>query len=167
MLASLLLALPFPANGGQPLAAPTLTTPGTPSFTEEANFRYIINTRKHLGDDPAALEGTFVGDDLEITFDLPLLYPIPFVTERAVLMLQTRGVTVNCNVIKINGVDVSSALRAHDDDSWHTQIGEVPPNVLKSGSNTLQIAARNESCGVGGNLDDFVVDNVVILYRKP
>lgn len=82
-------------------------------------------------------------------------------------MLQTRGVSVNCNVIKINGVDVSSALRADDDDNWHTQIGEVPPNVLKSGNNTLQIAARNESCGVGGNLDDFVVDNVVILYRKP
>ena len=56
-----------------------------------------------------------------------------------------------------------------DDDEWFTQIGEVPAGILNAPplTNTLRIAARNDAGGAGGDLDDFVVDNVVILYRMP
>jgi hypothetical protein len=39
------------------------------------------------------------------------------------------------------------------------------PHKLKPTNNKLFVEARTTSGGVNGNIDDFVIDNVVIMYK--
>lgn len=160
ILGSLLLALPFPVNGGPSFS----TSPSaTIAIADTANFVYVINTRQHFGDQPDSLPGTYRGEDHEWNFNLPDIDP----NKVAVLMLQTREVSHACNVFQINGVQIPEALRAHTNgEEYVTEIGEIPAGTLKANGNTLRIVARNDACGAGGNLDDFIVVNVIILYRQ-
>jgi hypothetical protein len=147
ILASLILAL-------APMAA-----------AQTANYVYIVAGNQHFGDDPGAFGGggTFRGDDFDYTFNAPGVDP----SKRAVLMLWNLNVATHCNVVTINGTNISGALVAQSSPEWATRIGEVPAGVLKATGNILHIAARNTSCTTGGNLDDFMIDNVVLLYQKP
>jgi len=154
-MAALLLALPFQAIGA---AASTETV-----ASDEAKFVFITSSVQHFGDDPGFLTGTFRGDDHEFTFDAPGVNP----NLRAVLMLQTRNVGHDLNVIRINNVNITGALVKHENgDEWFAQLGEIPSGTLKATGNVLKVIARNSSGGAGGNLDDFNIDNVVVLYRE-
>src|SRR5262249_19843890 len=132
---------------------------------QSANYVYIVAGNQHFGDDPAAFggNGVFRGDDFDYTFNAPGVDP----SKRAVLMLWNLNVDNHCNVVTINGTSISGALVAQVSNEWATRIGEVPAGVLKATGNVLHIGARNTSCTVGGNLDDFMIDNVVLLYQKP
>jgi hypothetical protein len=158
LTAALLLALPLQAIGSASPATTNLL-----AAADEARFVYITSSIQHFGDEPSLLTGTFRGDDHEFTFDAPGVNP----NLRAVLMLQTRSVSHNLNVIRINGVNVTGALVRHEDsDEWFAQLGEIPSGTLKASGNVLKIIARNSDGNAGGNLDDFNIDNVVVLYRQ-
>jgi hypothetical protein len=159
LMAALLFSLPFQAIGA---ASPAVND--SLAAIEQANFRYIVSSTQHFGDEPDFLFGTYRGEDHDFTFDAPGVNQ----NRRAVLMLQTRQVSHDLNVIRINGVNITGALRQHGEgDEWFAQIGEIPSGVLQATGNVLRIIARNSDGGAGGNLDDFLIDNVVVMYQQP
>ena len=158
LVTALLMAFPLQIIGGAaPAAANALVA------SDEARFVYITSSVQHFGDEPGFLSGTFRGDDHEFTFDAPGVNP----NLRAVLMLQTRNVGHDLNVIRINNVNITGALVKHEDgNEWFAQLGEIPSGTLKASGNVLKIISRNADGNAGGNLDDFNIDNVVGLYRQ-
>jgi hypothetical protein len=49
---------------------------------------------------------------------------------------------------------------------WAGHVLTIRPGVLRAGENLLRIDAGRIEQGMGhGDLDDFVVDNVVLLYE--
>lgn len=157
-MTALLMAFPLQIVGSAaPAAANVLVA------SDEAKFVFITGSVQHFGDEPDFLTGTFRGDDHEFTFDAPGVNP----NLRAVLMLQTRNVGSDLNVIRINGVNITGALVKHEDgNEWFAQLGEIPSGTLKATGNILKIISRNSDGNAGGNLDDFNIDNVVVLYRQ-
>ncbi len=156
MFAAFSLLVPFSLIGNASAAANSSLS----ALAEQANFRVLLSSAIHLGDDGG------VGDDYEITFSAPEVDA----TKTAILMIRTRDVDFSRNVITINGVAVSNALVPHSDDNdgeYFTEIGIVAANTLRATNNKLYIGARNESGTIGGNLDDFDVDNVVLVYKQP
>ena len=154
ILATLSLALPLSVIGS---ASPASSALALSALAEQSNFRVIFSGSVHLGDDGGA------GDDTEVTFSAPDVDA----SKTAILLLRTRDVDFSNNVITINGVAVSNALVPHpDSNDYFSEIGIVPANTLKATDNKLYIGARNESGDLGGNLDDFDVDNVVLIYRQ-
>jgi hypothetical protein len=82
-----------------------------------------------------------------------------------VLLFQTLSVDHDKNVIRINGTDVPNRIPvSRSNNDWNGNVIIIPPNVLRTGANTLRIEARDSSGGTGDE-DEFVVDNVVVLYK--
>lgn len=156
ILATLSLALPLSVIGG---ASPASNALALSALAEQSNFRVIFSGSRHLGDDPGE------GDDTDESFDAPDVDA----SKTAILLLRTRGVEFSNNIITINGVTIGNALvprSAEHNDEYFSEIGIVPANTLTATNNKLYIGARNEDGNLGGNLDDFDVDNVVIIYRQ-
>lgn len=154
ILATLSLALPLSVIGS---ASPASSALALSAMAEKSNFRVIFSVSRHLGDDPGE------GDDTDESFDAPDVDA----SKTAILLLRTQGVDFSKNVITINGVAVSNALVPHSvSNEYFSEIGIVPANTLKATGNTLYIGARNEDGNLGGNLDDFDVDNVVLIYKQ-
>ena len=151
------MAFPLQAIGNASTATNLLPA------SDEARFVYITSSIQHFGDEPGSMSGVFRGDDHEFTFDAPGVNQ----NLRAVLMLQTRNIDYDLNIIRINGVNITGALVKHDaGNEWFAQVGEIPSGTLKTTGNVLKIISRNSDGNAGSNLDDFNIDNVVVLYRQ-
>jgi hypothetical protein len=125
----------------------------------------VTPTRKHLGNNSIQLPGDFVGRAEEFEFSCPLLDQ----SQTAVLFYQARHVSHDENLLFINGIKVAGGfLRTAGNDTWAGQVVLINPGVLKlttnKTTNTLRAESRNEDGGTDGNPDDFVIDNVVIMY---
>jgi hypothetical protein len=137
-----------------------------------ADFTVIIEVRHHFGDDPDALPGVFAGRNSAFEFQCPGVDS----SKPAVLMFETLDVDHGNNFIAINstgatpfgfpevygGIPVSQSKR-----DWNANIMLVRRDVLRE-SNILRLGARDKQGGLGGlngKVDDFVIDNVVILYK--
>jgi hypothetical protein len=155
ILAALSLALPLSVIGS---ATPASYALALSALVEQSSFRIIISNIVHLGD-------SGVGDDHEVIFSAPNVDA----SQRAVLMLRTRDVDFSHNVITINGVQINNLLLPHsneNDGEFFSESGIVPANTLTATNNTLRISARNVDGDLSGNLDDFDVDNVVLIYKQ-
>lgn len=153
-LAALSLAAPLSVMGS---ATPASSALALSALADQSTFRVLIGSPVHLGD-------SGVGDGYEVNFDAPDVNP----GMRAVLLLRTRDVDFSNNVITINGHAVTNALNPHNNDhdgEYFSEIGIVPNDALQETGNTLFIGARNENGVIDGNLDDFDIDNVVLIYR--
>jgi hypothetical protein len=133
-----------------------------------SDFSVILHQTAHLGNEPGVF-GTapFKGP----TFDSPP-FSCPNVdpSQRAVLMFQTRSVHAARNVIRINGSDLFGGIPVSTTGSaespiWNGNVLLVEANVLKESGNVLHLEARNVSGGGGGNIEDFLIDNAVILFK--
>jgi hypothetical protein len=85
-------------------------------------------------------------------------------------MFQTRSVHAARNVIRINGSDLFGGIPVSTTGSaespiWNGNVLLVEANVLKESGNVLHLEARNVSGGGGGNIEDFLIDNAVILFK--
>ncbi len=147
-MAALLLAMP---SIGGPVAAAVAAV--------SSNFVFIVSSAQHFGDEPGAFGGTFRGDDFDFIFDAPGINP----NRRALLILEARGVGAP-NVFQINGVNIGGALQQRDTNETFTEMADVPAGTLRATGNVLRVIARNTNGQAGGNLDDFVIDNVVLHY---
>jgi hypothetical protein len=87
------------------------------------------------------------------------------VTGRGHIMVQAKRVDFGCHRFEINGTQVNVLVDRDGSGDLHTEYNDISSGVLRPGNNTLFIQTRNESCGLGGNLDDFSITNVVIFYR--
>jgi hypothetical protein len=69
--------------------------------------------------------------------------------------------SLTINTVKVEGgIPVSP-----NKDTWNGNVMMVAADVLKASGNTLHIEARNTSGNGGGDIDDFILDNVVIMYK--
>jgi hypothetical protein len=93
-------------------------------------------------------------------------FPVELSTGQAVvddgyLLITVRSVDSESHRIQINGTDLSSfdiPLPPGNSDAWLTYMDHIQPNVLRSGTNNIQITRV-------GN-DDFVVRDIVIHWRE-
>jgi hypothetical protein len=137
-----------------------------------SDFTVIVNVRQHFGNEADYLKDVepglpFVGPKKDFHFDCPKVEP----GAEAVLMFQTRDVDHNRNIMQINattaeqptvfgGIPVSPSK-----DTWNGNIMLIRPGVLRETNNELHIESRNSSGSSGGDIDDFIIDNVVALYK--
>ena len=70
-------------------------------------------------------------------------------------------------MFEINGQTVFGDLptTADDRDAWAGQVLLVSPNVLRATGNVLHVESRTDSGSTSGDIDDFVIDNVVVFYK--
>lgn len=80
-------------------------------------------------------------------------------------MVQAKGVDFGCHRFEINGTQVNVLVDRDGSNVLQAEYNDISSGVLRGGSNTLFIQTRNESCGLGGNLDNFSITNIVIFYR--
>jgi hypothetical protein len=131
------------------------------------DYTVIVHQTVHVGDNPDMF-GTapFKGTDFNSAgFSCPNVKS----SERAVVFFQTRDVDNANNVIQINGHDLFGGVPVSSTDDaespfWNGNVALVGRNVLKETGNVLHVGARNSSGGTS-DVDDFLIDNVVILYK--
>ena len=132
------------------------------------DFTVILSQRRHVGDNPEIFEKVdpgvpFAGSAATVSFDCPGVDP----TETALLMFQSRHVDHRQNILRVNGVDVpgglpTSAVR----DAWNSNVVLVEPrHQLKSAGNVLHLESRTAGGESSGDIDDFVLDSVVLVYK--
>ena len=134
------------------------------------NFTVILFQRQHFGNQPRIFNDIepdvpFAGSTKDFAFDCPGINP----SETAFLIFQSRDVDHRRNIFQINGVGVLGGLPASPArDAWNGNILLIEPrHQLRATGNVLHVESRNSSGGPGDNIDDFIIDNVVIMYKIP
>jgi hypothetical protein len=129
-----------------------------------SDFVVIVNVRQHYGNEQGMFgsELTFAGNNKDFSFDCPAIDP----QAPAVLLFQTRDVDNETNFFNVNGRDIPGGIpRSAARDDWNANVALVGAGWLRETDNVLQIGARDERGSLLGNLDDFLIDNVVLFYR--
>jgi hypothetical protein len=133
-----------------------------------SDFTVIMLVRQHFGNQPGIFNDVepavpFVGPTKEYRFDCPNVDP----SQTAYLMFQSRDVDHQGNLIKVNGLELFGRIPASPSrDTWNGNILLVEKDAkLKPTGNLLIIRSRNQNSQNGGEIDDFIIDNVVISYK--
>jgi hypothetical protein len=117
------------------------------------------------GEYPIEFEAPFVGASKDFFFNCPSVDR----SQWGILQFEALGVSNWDNVIKINNVDVSGGIGIGP--SWpyfdpHVPLWNVHSLLVDGGSlsehNVLHIESSPDT---NGNLDDFIIDNVVIWFK--
>lgn len=117
---------------------------------------------------------SFAGSHRDFVFECPgIMEPSP----EAVLMFESRDVDHNRNVIQINRGDERGEEErpwtispgtipvSPNRDAWNGNVMVIAPGALEEDGNILHIESRNARGRGGGDIDDFLIDNVVVLYK--
>jgi hypothetical protein len=137
-------------------------------FGGPADFTVVFAGRQQFGNEPGSLNirnelnAHFVGASKEFNFACPKVNP----HESAVLMFQSRAVSSRENIITINGINLSDGIPVNPNTSvWNGHVLVIRARILKPSGNVLRIESRDTSGGTGGNIDDFILDNMVVMYK--
>jgi hypothetical protein len=132
------------------------------------NYTVVLFSRQHLGNEAGVFNDVepnvvFVGPTKDFPFDCPGINT----AEAAILMFQSRDVDHQQNIFRVNGVDVFGGLPASPArNAWNGNILLVERHhQLKATGNVLRVEARRSDGGSTGDVDDFILDNVVIVYQ--
>ncbi len=132
------------------------------------DFTVILFQRQQFGNDPGGFNDIepnvpFVGPTKDFSFNCPNVNP----GETAFLMFQSRDVDHSRNIFRVNGVDIFGGLPVSPSrDTWNGNILLIESrHQLNPANNVLHVESRNASGGGGGPIDDFIIDNVVIVYK--
>jgi hypothetical protein len=135
-----------------------------------SNFTVVLFERQHFGQVPGAFNDVepdvpFAGQARSFVFDCPSV----LAAEAAFLMFQSRDVDHPRNVFEVNGSGVFGGLPVSPArDSWNGNILLIEArHRLKPTGNILRVESRDASGGVTGSLDEFIIDNVVLVYKTP
>ena len=133
-----------------------------------ADFTVVASEMQGFGSELGYLKGI----EPEVRSVLPSkdypLFSCPNVSpnQAAVLMFQSRDVDNNKNIITINDNAVKGGIPVSPTkDSWNGNVMLIRAGVLKASGNKLHIESRNDSGSGGGDIDDFILDNVVVMYK--
>jgi hypothetical protein len=132
------------------------------------DFTVILFTRQHFGNEEGLFDDVepnvpFVGPTKDFSFDCSEVDP----NETAVLIFQSRDVDHQRNIFEVNGVGVFGGLPASPaKNTWNGNNLLIERcHQLRETGNELHVESRNSSGQGGSNLDDFIIDNVVIMYK--
>jgi hypothetical protein len=128
------------------------------------DYTVIFATRQHFGNEATPLPGDFVGNNNKYTFDCPGVLGREG-SKPGVLMFQALEVHSENNVLQINGIDVFLPTTTTGVGEWSAQVQLVNAEALKPEDNELFIESRTLDGSQTGNIDDFVIDNMVIFYE--
>lgn len=121
----------------------------------------VFQFRQHFGNEEDLLPGTFVGRAEEYRFDCPRVDR----REQAFLHFLARHVSNDANLLIVNGQGLAGGVpRTSGEDAWSGHVVLIPDGVLNTVANTLRVESRNGSGGTDGDVDDFVLDNMVVVY---
>ena len=132
-----------------------------------SDFTIIIRELKGFGNEPGYLNGIepevdFVGPTDDFPFDCPNVNR----REEAVLMFQSRDVDFSKNILTINGETVLGGIPVSPNkNTWNGNIMLIGSGILRESNNEIHIEARNKKGDGGGDIDDFILDNMVIMYK--
>ena len=144
------------------------------------DFTVIQAVRQRFGDqareDLEELEAPFVGASKSFPFACPNVDA----GTMAVLQFESLGVSLGQaasprNILRINGVDIPGGITPGPFriagntafprfPTWKTHSLLVPANVLRE-QNVLFIASITGQFGPGTHLDNFMIDNIVVLFK--
>lgn len=147
------------------------------------DYTILIRVRHRFGDNESEFEepqletqAPFVGASKEFAFATPNVDS----SQDAILQFQSLGVTFRKNVLEVNGTRVFGGLSTSIDavpiesgtqfvgtlirQVWTTHSLLIQPGLLRE-RNTLLIEARNRDGGTSGNLDNFIIDNMIMFYK--
>jgi hypothetical protein len=133
------------------------------------------------GEFPLEQEAPFVGQSKDYQFSCPKVNP----SQMAVLQFESLSVTAGGqyvfspafsgkrNIIRINGTDVPGGISNSPYVEavgriwhfWKTHSLLIPPHVLHDEGNTLHIESIEIPISGGRTLDNFIIDNVIVLYK--
>jgi len=132
------------------------------------NFTVIQFQRQHFGNEPGSFNDIepdvpFVGPAKDFAFDCPKVDP----NDTALLLFQSRDVSHTRNVFHVNGIQVFGGLPVSPSrETWNGNVLLIERHHgLRATGNVLHVGSRNASGGAGGDIDDFMIDNVVIQYK--
>jgi hypothetical protein len=135
-----------------------------------SNFTVVLFQRQHFGNGPGIFNDVepnvpFAGQSKSFVFDCPNVQA----NEPALLMFQSRDVDHPRNVFEVNGIGVFGGLPVSPArDSWNGNVLLVEPHhQLRATGNVLRVESRDRRGTVTGNIDDFIIDNVVLVYKTP
>jgi hypothetical protein len=107
-------------------------------------------------------DAVFAGRAKPFTFNCPNVDA----DERAVLMFQSRDVDSAKNDLHLNGKDIFGGLPVSPNrDTWNGNVMVIGPRQLKATNNVLRIESLNNAGGRDGDIDDFLITNIVIMYK--
>jgi hypothetical protein len=134
-----------------------------PARKKPMDFTVITSVRNAFGDEQGSLPGVFVGASKDFTFDCPGIDP----NKDAVLTFQALSVDSEKNVFRMNDRVVFGDLPKTTSTAggWSAQTALITPGTLKPRGNVLHVEARTTGGATSGNIDDFVLDNVVLFYK--
>ena len=135
-----------------------------------SNFTVVLFQRQHFGNEPGTFNDVepnvpFAGRSKSFAFDCPNVQA----SEPAFLMFQSRDVDHPRNVFEVNGIGVFGGLPVSPArDSWNGNVLLVEPHhQLRATGNILRIESRDGNGTASGDVDDFIVDNIVLVYKTP
>ena len=122
----------------------------------------VMPVRHHFGNEASSLPGVFAGQSRDFHFDCPGID----VDADAILTFQARHVDHEQNILTVNGRTIHGGVPVTSgDESWAAQTLLIASGDLRPTDNVLHVESRTENGGTSGDLDDFVLDNVTVLYR--
>jgi hypothetical protein len=121
----------------------------------------VIQVRQHFGNEQQSLPGAWVGRANEYQFDVPRID----VRKPAYLMFQARAVSAEQNLLTINDHPIPGGVpRTSREDGWAAQVMLISPGFLTPARNILRIESRDAGGDTDGDIDDFIIDNAIVLY---
>lgn len=136
-------------------------------FGGSADFTVVMAVRQGFGTDHNSLRDMepdvpLVGTSKDYIFSCPNVNE----SEAAVLMFQSRAVHSTRNIITINDSTIFGGIPVSpNEDAWNGNVLLIGANILRPSGNVLHIESRNMSGGSGEDIDDFILDNVVVMYK--
>ena len=135
------------------------------------SFTVILDQQRHFGNQPDLFgNAPFAGPEAEFIFQCPNID----LREDSILMFQARHVSHEENVFLVNGrqvfggLPVSPTRGSAEESGWNSNVLIINQarHSLQETGNRLFIRSLDSGGGTSGNRDDFVVDNIVILYKS-
>ncbi|MCP3962388.1 MAG: hypothetical protein GY719_31480 [bacterium] len=142
------------------------------------DFTVVQAVRQRFGDSIAdefefdrETEAPFVGAAKDFPFECPNIDR----SQDAILQFQSLGVSHRNSVLQVNSTKVFGGLStsvdfARDDikvfvvQRWATHHLLLQPGLLRN-NNVLRIESRRHATGGSSGIDNFVIDNITVLFK--
>ena len=140
-----------------------------------ADFTVIQPYRQRFGDQRTDMEDTLAEQDAEfVGLSKSFVFACKGVagSEPAVLQFETLGVSTPLsfqslrprNILRINGSDIPGGITQGEGMYWKTHSLVVPGDVLRE-DNVLYIECPVMAREHTIHYDDFIIDNITIMYK--